>query len=113
MATLTGNAINTSYQGLIKTTDNGAIGGTEKRITDGLGNASTITLGTGGVSFDSGTVDFTGATVSGLPAGVDSIIAGTGMFVNIPIHIVLLASLAQLEYYALCPQQIKFKFELI
>ena len=53
MATLTGNAINTSYEGLIKTTDNGAITGTEKRVTDGLGNASTITLGTGGVSFDS------------------------------------------------------------
>jgi hypothetical protein len=33
MATLTGNAINTSYQGLIKTTDNGVVGATEKQLT--------------------------------------------------------------------------------
>ena len=45
MATLTGNSISTSYQGLIKTDDNAAIGATEKRVTDGLGNATNITVG--------------------------------------------------------------------
>ena len=39
MAALTGNAINTSYQGLLKTTDNGALTATAKAMTDGLGNA--------------------------------------------------------------------------
>jgi len=83
MASLTGQSISTSYQGLIKTTDNAAIGATEKRITDGVGNNTTITVGTGGVSFDSGTVDFTGSTVTGLPtSGVTSIIAGTGISID-------------------------------
>jgi len=77
MASLVGNAINASCAGLIKTDDNAIIGATEKRVTDGLGNATNMTIGTGGTSFDSGTVDFTGATVSGLPsaAGLES---GTG-----------------------------------
>ena len=62
---LTGNSISTSYQGLLKTGDSGALGATEKVITDGLANTTPVTIGTGGVSFTSGTVDFTGATVSG------------------------------------------------
>lgn len=66
---LTGNSISTTYQGLLKTGDSGALGATEKPVVDGLANASTMTMGTGGVSFVSGTVDFTGASVSGLPAG--------------------------------------------
>lgn len=78
MATLTGNAINTSYQGLIKTDDNAAFGAAEKRVTDGLGNATNMTIGTGGTSFDSGTVNFTGATVTGLPGGSAGLVSGTG-----------------------------------
>jgi trimeric autotransporter adhesin len=66
MATLTGNQIDQSYSGLIKTTDNAAIGATEKEITDGLGTASTLKLGTTSASF-TGTLDLTGATVTGLP----------------------------------------------
>jgi len=66
MATLTGNAINTSYQGLIKTDDNAAIGATEKQITDGVGNTIPMSMGTSGVSF-TGDADFTGANVTGLP----------------------------------------------
>jgi len=64
---LTGNTISSSYQGLLKTGDSSALGATEKPVVDGLANASTMTMGTGGVSFTSGTVDFSGATVSGLP----------------------------------------------
>lgn len=66
MAALTGNAINTSYSGLLKTTDNGAIGATAKLLTDGLGNNSTLSIGTAGAIF-TGTLDLTGATVTGLP----------------------------------------------
>jgi len=54
MATLTGNAINTSYQGLLKTVDNGVVGATEKQITDGEGNAIPMSAGTSGVSFPAG-----------------------------------------------------------
>jgi len=68
MATLTGQQINTTYPGLIKTEDNAAITGTAKALTDGVGNQMPIEVGTGGVNFPSGTVDFTGATVVGLPA---------------------------------------------
>jgi len=77
MASLTGNAINTSYQGLIKTTDNGVVGATEKQLTDGEGNALPLTAGTAGVSF-TGDVDFTSATVTGLPSGSAGLENGTG-----------------------------------
>ena len=66
MATLTGNPIKDSYDGLIKTTDNTALGAVEKEITDGVGTTSTLKLGTTSASFV-GTLDLTGATVTGLP----------------------------------------------
>jgi len=66
MATLFGQQIDLTYQGLIKTVDNGALGATEKSVTDGLGNASTLSLGTASASF-TGTLDLSGATVTGLP----------------------------------------------
>ena len=108
MATLTGNAINTSYQGLIKTIDNAVLGiNSTKVITDGEGNltplalaqsslligsqtaattvelfSSNLTLAdqtaTNGFILNStnlafaGAIDFTGSTVSGLPAGSDT-----------------------------------------
>ena len=76
MATLTGNQIDLSYQGLIKTTDNAALDATEKVITDGVGNASTLKLGTTSASFV-GTLDLTGATVLG-GGGAAGLVAGTG-----------------------------------
>lgn len=73
MASLTGNSVGSSYQGLLKTTDNAAIGATSKVLTDGAGNATNISIATGSTSFNSGEVDFTGATVAGInglaPAG--------------------------------------------
>lgn len=72
MAALTGNSIDSSYQGLLKTTDNGAVGGASKAITDGLGNATNIEIGNAVTKFPSGTVDFTGSTVQGLPADVNT-----------------------------------------
>jgi hypothetical protein len=69
MAQLTGNAIQNSYLGLIKTNDNAAIGGSSKALSDGAGNAINMEIGTGAIKFPSGTVDFTGSTVQGLPSG--------------------------------------------
>ena len=76
MATLTGNQINSSYEGLIKTADNGQITATAKSVTDGVGNATNITIGTTSTNFVSGTVDFTGSTVVGVGGGLQS---GTGI----------------------------------
>ena len=67
MAQLTGNTIQSSYLGIIKTGDNAAISGVPKGLTDGDGNAINMEVGTGAIKFPSGTVDFTGSTVSGLP----------------------------------------------
>ena len=63
--TLTGTQINNTYDGLIKTTDNGPIGSTPKVLTDGLGNDAQIAVGTNSTVF-TGTADFTGATVTGI-----------------------------------------------
>ncbi len=83
MAQLTGNPIKDSYVGLIKTTDNAAIGGTAKAVTDGAGNATNIEISNTATNFVSGTVDFTGSTVSGLPGGGGGITYfGTGKVVN-------------------------------
>lgn len=68
MAQLTGNPIQSSYLGLIKTTDNAAVGVTPKVLTDGAGNALPMEIGTASVLFPTGTVDFTGSTVVGLPS---------------------------------------------
>ena len=48
MASLTDKRIKNTYDGLLKTTDNDALGGIYKLITDGLGNSSGVYLGTGG-----------------------------------------------------------------
>jgi len=78
MATLTGNAINTSYQGLIKFDDNGAVDPTTlKQITDGTGGSLPIQVSQVQTKFQS-LVDFTDATVSGLPVAVAGLEVGTG-----------------------------------
>lgn len=53
MATLTNTKIKDTYDGLLKTTDNDVIGASEKVITDGLGNASVLSIGTASASFSS------------------------------------------------------------
>lgn len=55
MASLTGQQIDLTYGGLLKTDDNGAIGATLKTLTDGLGNAAPMQLSTSAVNF-TGTV---------------------------------------------------------
>jgi hypothetical protein len=48
--TLTGTTPQDTYDSLIKVTDNGPLSGTLKRITDGLGNDSALSLSTGAAS---------------------------------------------------------------
>tara|TARA_R110000772_G_scaffold77311_2_gene166603 strand:+ start:2859 stop:3872 length:1014 start_codon:yes stop_codon:yes gene_type:complete len=68
---LTGTKIKDTYPGLLKSSDNAAIGATEKVISDGSGNDSTLSLGTASASF-TGALDLSGAAVTGLPADVDT-----------------------------------------
>ncbi len=101
MATLTGNSVGSSYLGLLKTSDNAAIDGNLKNMTDGAGNATPLSMsntyvqlqaptieliestgGTNLIMIDStqtlfeGAVDFTNATVTGI--GAPGLVAGTG-----------------------------------
>jgi hypothetical protein len=108
MASLTGQSINTTYEGLIKTDLNTALptGFTSATITDGAGNATGLKLGQNyigieptsghlydvasqnGFSFDgtqltaSGLWDFSTATITGIDTGVTSIIAGTNITID-------------------------------
>ena len=66
--TLTGQQIDTTYEGLIKTGDNNALSATPKTLSDGRGTDSCIALSTTSTVF-SGTADFSSATVVGIPAG--------------------------------------------
>ena len=66
MATLTNTKIKDTYDGLLKTTDNDVIGITEKVITDGLGNASILSIGTQSASFSNNVVITGSLTASGL-----------------------------------------------
>lgn len=74
---LNGLQINNTYPGLLKTTDNAALGATEKVMGDGSGNDSTLSLGTASASF-TGTLDLSNATVTGLPGGAPGLVSGTG-----------------------------------
>ena len=103
MASLTGNKIKDTYQGLMKTSDNGVIDANLKNVTDGAGNATPLwmannyvqlqaptieliesTGGTNLIQIDAtqtlfeGNVDFTNATVTGLPTGSAGLVSGTG-----------------------------------
>lgn len=76
MSNLTGTKIKDTYPGLIKTFDSGPLGATASPLTDGLGNELPLQLSTTNVNFI-GNVDFTGATVSGLPVSESGLIAGS------------------------------------
>ena len=62
MATLTNTKIKDTYDGLLKTADNDVIGASEKNITDGLGNATVLSIGTGSASFSSD-IEVNGLTI--------------------------------------------------
>jgi hypothetical protein len=78
MASLQNSQIDQSYQGLIKLDDNGTIDPTVlKQLTDGTGGSLPIQVSQVQTKFQA-SVDFTGATVTGLPAGAAGLVAGTG-----------------------------------
>lgn len=77
MGSLTNQKIKDTYPGLIKTTDEGAINATPKALTDGMGNALPVLVGTAGMTY-SGTQDFSGATLVGVPAGAKGDTGATG-----------------------------------
>lgn len=59
--TLTGQTQSSTYDALLKVTDNGPVGGTAKVITDGLGNDSALKVGTAGIE-STGTLVVAGAS---------------------------------------------------
>ena len=61
MASLSGNSINTTYESLVKFTDNAAVTGTLKALTDGAGNTLPLEVSSTGVNFT--------GTVTGIPSG--------------------------------------------
>jgi hypothetical protein len=72
MASLTGNLISDSYQGLLKTSDNGPISSTLKNITDGNGNSTALFVSTLGTAI-SGSFTVTGSMIiSGTLAATSS-----------------------------------------
>ena len=56
MATLTGNSISSTYTSLLKVGDNGTLAASLQAITDGAGNASGLSMNTGGDLTANGTV---------------------------------------------------------
>ena len=56
MATLTGNSISSTYTSLLKVGDNGTLAAALQAITDGAGNASGLSMNTGGDLTANGTV---------------------------------------------------------
>ena len=74
---LNGCQIDATYPGLIKTCDNSAVTSTYKPITDGNGNDLPVQVSSLGTKF-TGDADFTGATVTGIPAGPTGPTGATG-----------------------------------
>jgi hypothetical protein len=72
--TLTGTTPQDTYDSLIKVTDNGPLSGTLKKLTDGLGNDSSLSLSTNAASL-SGTLAVTGAL-----SGSTATFSGQGQF---------------------------------
>ena len=101
MSNLGDKLIKDSYPGLIKTSDEGAIGSTPKRLQDGEGNQLPIDVTTTQTRFY-GTADFTNATVTGISGGgggaVDSVNAGTGISVDTTTGDVTVTNSAPGEY---------------
>jgi hypothetical protein len=63
--TLTGTTPATTYDSLIKVTDNGPLSGTLKALSDGLGNDSALALSTGAAAIGTTTADSTLTVSSG------------------------------------------------
>jgi hypothetical protein len=78
-STLTGSTVASTYTGLLKTTDTGAINSTLKTISDGSGNDSALQLSTTSVNIAAASGNFTIATDKLTVAGAsgNTAVAGT------------------------------------
>jgi hypothetical protein len=85
--TLTGTTPQDTYDSLIKVTDNGPLTGSLKKLTDGLGNDSSLSLSTGAASIAgtlavsstisaTSTISVTGADTTGTNVGIVNTSAG-------------------------------------
>ena len=84
MATLTGNSISSTYTSLLKVGDNGTLAASLQAITDGAGNASGLSMNTGGDLTAIGTVTanafsgpLTGNVTGNLTGNVTGNVTGT------------------------------------
>jgi hypothetical protein len=80
--TLTGTTPQDTYESLIKVTDNGPLTGSLKKLTDGLGNDSSLSLST------------TAASLSGTLAVTSGLTAATGSFLGSSANGTLSAEIA-------------------
>lgn len=78
---LSGKKIKDSYDGLIKTTDNAAVGATDKELTDGLGNDLNISVNTSGDITADGTVE--AASIVKTSGTSDQILLADGTTIDI------------------------------
>ena len=62
MASLNGQQINNTYPSLLKTTDNAAIDATLKNITDGVGNATPLSMANNYLQVQTETIEFVEST---------------------------------------------------
>jgi len=78
-STLTGSTVASTYTGLLKTSDTGAINSTLKTISDGSGNDSALQLSTTSVNIAAASGNFTIATDKLTVAGAsgNTVVAGT------------------------------------
>ena len=81
MASLTGQTVSSTYDGLLKTEDNDILGVGPKQITDGLGNGTGMTLSTTGDVGISGDLTLDGALIdsNGVSGSSGQILASTGV----------------------------------
>jgi hypothetical protein len=79
--TLTGTTPQDTYDSLIKVTDNGPLTGSLKKLTDGLGNDSSLSLSTTAASL-SGTLAVTGAVTAGNNTNVQATSTNTRLLVT-------------------------------
>jgi len=79
MASLTGQTVSSTYDGLLKTDDNDILGAAPKEITDGLGNGSGMTLSTTGDVSIAGDLTVDGAILdsNGVPGASGQILSST------------------------------------
>lgn len=87
---LTGASVASTYDSLLKVTDNGPVGGTAKLVSDGLGNDSALKLGTAGFE-STGTFAVAGITTlnglaSDLPIADGGTSAGTAVLARVALN---------------------------